>query len=78
MNKNFKKASELLYLKNNIDTTDELKEKLSRLENVNLSEIHGQLKLSTSKESYERPSIETLQKYVATAKLQNTKKNTKS
>jgi hypothetical protein len=78
MNKNFKKASELLYLKNNIDTTDELKEKLSRLENVNLSEIHGQLKLSTSKESYERPSIETLQKYVATAKPQNTKKNTKS
>ncbi len=77
MNKNFKKASELLHLKNNIVITDELKEKLEHLENVNISEIHVSSKPSIPKESYERPSIETLQKYVTTAKPKNTKKNTR-
>ena len=62
MNENFKKASELLHLKNNVVITDELKDKLSHLENVNISEINEYSKLSTSKESYERPSMETLQK----------------
>jgi hypothetical protein len=77
MSKNFKKASEILHSKNNIDITNKLKEDFSYLENVNISEIHDFSKPSTSKESYKRPSMETLQKYVTTAKPKNTKKNTK-
>jgi len=33
-NNNFKEASEILHSKNNIDTTDKLKENLSHLENA--------------------------------------------
>ena len=54
MSKNFKKTSEILHSKNNIDITNKLKEDFSYLENVNISEIHDFSKLSTSKESYER------------------------
>ncbi|RIA84157.1 hypothetical protein C1645_429648 [Glomus cerebriforme] len=75
---NFKKASELLCLKNDTVITDELKETLSHLENVNISEIHESSKLSkssTSKESYERPTIKTLEKYVTISKPKNTKKS---
>ena len=74
MNNNFKKALEILHLKNNTNTTDKLKENLSHLKNVNLSEIYKFSKSSILKESYERSSIKTLQKYVITAKPKNTKK----
>ena len=62
MNENFKKASELFHLKNNVVITDELKDKLSHLENVNISEINEYSKLSISKESYKHPSMESLHK----------------
>ncbi|CAB4398762.1 unnamed protein product [Rhizophagus irregularis] len=52
MSQNFKKASELLHSKNNIDP-------------------------SIPKESYERLSLKTLQRYVTKAKPENTKKNTR-
>jgi len=44
---------------------------------MHISEIHEFPKPSSSKESYERPSLETLQRYVTTAKPKNTKKNTR-
>jgi hypothetical protein len=71
----FIKASQLS--KNNIIITDKLKEQFSHLENANISEIYGFSKPSTPKESYERPSMETLQKYVTSSTPQNTKKNTR-
>jgi hypothetical protein len=77
MSQNFKKASELLHSKNNIDVTDKLKENFTRLQNVNISNIHEISKPSIPKESYERPSLKTLQRYVTKAKPENTKKNTR-
>ena len=64
-------------MKNNTVITDELKEKLSHLEDVNISEIHEFSKSSTLKESYERPTTQTLEKYVASSKPKNTKKSTR-
>ncbi|GBC26019.2 zinc finger MYM-type protein 2-like [Rhizophagus irregularis DAOM 181602=DAOM 197198] len=77
MSQNFKKASELLHSKNNIDVTDKLKENFTHLQNVNISNIHEISKPSIPKESYERPSLKTLQRYVTKAKPENTKKNTR-
>ncbi|CAB4398258.1 unnamed protein product [Rhizophagus irregularis] len=60
----FMKASELLISKNNTVILDELKEKLSHIENAQLSEIYKEpSKSSTFKETYNRPCIETLQKF---------------
>ncbi|CAB4382475.1 unnamed protein product [Rhizophagus irregularis] len=60
----FMKASELLISKNNTVILDELKEKLSHIENAQLFEIYKEpSKSSTFKETYNRPCIETLQKF---------------
>ena len=79
INTHFKKASDLLHSKNNITITNELKEKLACLNDAKLSQIHKTSKISKSsisKETYEWPSVKTLQKYVTTSKPDNTNKNT--
>ncbi|GBC34175.2 hypothetical protein GLOIN_2v1877809 [Rhizophagus irregularis DAOM 181602=DAOM 197198] len=74
----FMKASELLISKNNTVILDELKEKLSHIENAQLSEIYKEpSKSSTFKETYNHPCIETLQKYATVAKPKNTQQNTR-
>ncbi|CAB4489259.1 unnamed protein product [Rhizophagus irregularis] len=74
----FMKAFELLISKNNTVILDELKEKLSHIENAQLSEIYKEpSKSSTFKETYNRPCIETLQKYATVAKPKNTQQNTR-
>ncbi|RGB41838.1 hypothetical protein C1646_810376 [Rhizophagus diaphanus] len=70
----FKKASKLLNSSNDTTTINELKRRLTHLENNQLSEIH---KPSPNKETFDRPCIETLQKYVSSAKPKNTNKNTR-
>ncbi|PKY41593.1 hypothetical protein RhiirA4_539720 [Rhizophagus irregularis] len=72
----FKKASELLNSSNDTITINELKGRLTHLENNQLSEIHKSLSKSSNKETFDRPCIETLQKYVSSAKPKNTNKNT--
>ncbi|GBB86968.1 hypothetical protein RclHR1_13410004 [Rhizophagus clarus] len=71
----FKKASELLNSSNDTVTINELKGRLTHLENNQLSEIHKSK--SSNKETFDRPCIETLQKYVSSAKPKNTNKNTR-
>ncbi|PKC01679.1 hypothetical protein RhiirA5_426306 [Rhizophagus irregularis] len=66
----FKKTSELLNSSNDTVTINELK-------NNQLSEIHKSLSKSSNKETFDRPCIETLQKYVSSAKPKNTNKNTR-
>ncbi|PKY35454.1 hypothetical protein RhiirB3_533190, partial [Rhizophagus irregularis] len=73
----FKKASELLNSSNDTVTINELKGRLTHLENNQLSEIHKSLLKSSNKETFDRPCIETLQKYVSSAKPKNTNKNTR-
>ncbi|CAB4383449.1 unnamed protein product [Rhizophagus irregularis] len=74
----FMKASELLISKNNTVILDELKEKLSHIENAQLFEIYKEpSKSSTFKETYNRPCIETLQKYATVANPKNTQQNTR-
>ncbi|CAB5386218.1 unnamed protein product [Rhizophagus irregularis] len=73
----FKKASELLNSSNDTVTINELKGRLNHLENNKLSEIHKSLSKSSNKETFDRPCIETLQKYVSSAKPKNTNKNTR-
>ncbi|GET04155.1 zinc finger MYM-type protein 2-like [Rhizophagus clarus] len=73
----FKKASELLNSSNDTVTINELKGRLTHLENNQLSEIHKSLSKSSNKETFDRPCIETLQKYVSSAKPKNTNKNTR-
>src|ERR1700722_11530727 len=73
----FKKASELLNTNNNIAIIDELKGRLTHLESTQLSEIHKESSKSSTKETFDRPCIETLQKYVSSAKPKNTNKNTR-
>ncbi|CAB5353157.1 unnamed protein product [Rhizophagus irregularis] len=72
----FKKASKLLNSSNDTVTINELKGRLNHLENNQLSEIHKSLSKSSNKETFDRPCIETLQKYVSSAKPKNTNKNT--
>uniref|UniRef100_U9T7R8 Uncharacterized protein n=1 Tax=Rhizophagus irregularis (strain DAOM 181602 / DAOM 197198 / MUCL 43194) TaxID=747089 RepID=U9T7R8_RHIID len=72
----FKKASELLNSSNDTVTINELKGRLTHLENNQLSEIHKSLSKSSNKETFDRPCIETLQKYVSSTKPKNTNKNT--
>ncbi|CAI2176007.1 12580_t:CDS:1, partial [Funneliformis geosporum] len=77
MNKSFKKASELLHSKNNIAITDELKERFATLNKAKIFKIYETSKPSKPsklKETYERPSIKTLQIYVTTSRPENTKK----
>ncbi|CAB5393068.1 unnamed protein product [Rhizophagus irregularis] len=59
----FKKASELLNSSNDTVTINELKGRLNHLENNQLSEIHKSLSKSSNKETFDRPCIETLQKF---------------
>jgi len=73
----FKKASELLNSSNDTVTINELKGRLTHLENSQLSEIHKSLSKSSNKETFDRPCIETIQKYVSSAKPKNTNKNTR-
>jgi hypothetical protein len=73
----FKKASELLNTNNNIAIIDELKGRLTHLESTQLSEIHKESSKSSTKKTFDRPCIETLQKYVSSAKPKNTNKNTR-
>ncbi|CAB5353232.1 unnamed protein product [Rhizophagus irregularis] len=73
----FKKASKLLNSSNDTVTINELKGRLNHLENNQLSEIHKSLSKSSNKETFDRPCIETLQKYVSSAKPKNTNKNTR-
>ncbi len=69
----FIKASELLNSKNDTVILDELKEKLTHIKNAQLSKIYKEpSKSSTFKEMYNRPCLETLQKYATTAKPKNT------
>ncbi|CAB5365685.1 unnamed protein product [Rhizophagus irregularis] len=72
----FKKASKLLNSSNDTVTINELKGRLNHLENNQLSEIHKSLSKSSNKETFDRPCIETLQKYVSSTKPKNTNKNT--
>ncbi|PKK70570.1 hypothetical protein RhiirC2_779526 [Rhizophagus irregularis] len=62
----FKKASELLNSSNDTVTINELKGKLTHLENNQLSEIHKSLSKSSNKETFDHSCIETLQKYYKT------------
>ncbi|CAB4383642.1 unnamed protein product [Rhizophagus irregularis] len=59
----FKKASKLLNSSNDTVTINELKGRLNHLENNQLSEIHKSLSKSSNKETFDRPCIETLQKF---------------
>jgi len=65
---NFKKASESLNSSNDAVIIDELKGKLTRLENAQLSKIHKETSKSSTKETFDCPCIETLQKYILSAK----------
>ncbi|RIA90470.1 hypothetical protein C1645_823301 [Glomus cerebriforme] len=72
----FKKASELLNSNNNASIIDELKGKLTYLENTQLSEIHKDTSKLFTKETFDRPCLETLQKYTSSAKQKILKKYT--
>jgi hypothetical protein len=72
----FKKASELLNSSNDTVTINELKGRLTYLENRQLFKIHKSLSKSSNKETFDCPCVETIQKYVSFAKPKNTNKNT--
>lgn len=74
----FIKASELLNSKNDTAILDELKDKFTHMQNAQLTKIHKETSKSfNSKEIYDRPCVETLQKYITISKPKNTQQNTR-